>query len=374
MRSISIDTISHTAQGKYVGDRSQSRGIQKALVTSKIARGWDIHAREWQREELDAYCHYLSELQDHTISVCILSGVIALETVKALRKNPASKQLTIIWSAHRYEESLVQYSDYIDAIIMPKHEVTCLSQAQKSTLNTPIIEVLGVAHNLNKMVLEEELEKWESSFTDDIRYLAVFLGGDASARDGKTHCFTPKEATLLGQHVAQRAKAENFKIIATNSPRTGKHDPDTGDVVHTHHDESHDATSAAFIAAIEAENAPYQFFHFQFGKPSAYRAILAEISLGAESIAYVTGDSTSMISEIDDFVGHNSLHIVQVGSMRPVHIAHMESMYEAGHSHKVLLNTQSNTVDITPLSHITDRHILTASEQAAKHIEKAISC
>jgi hypothetical protein len=75
------------------------------------------------------------------------------------------------------------------------------------------------------------------------------------------------------------------------------------------------------------------------GKPSAYKAILGAVKTSKDSGVVVTGDSTSMITEISDSL-KNTLIVVNVGSMNPDHASYVRWAREHGFVREVTLNLE----------------------------------
>lgn len=200
-------------------------------------------------------------------------------------------------------------------------------------------EINSVPHNINSEDLAQDYSLLQSQIQMSPKYLMVILSGDAPAPGGEMKYFTQEQAQKFADYVARVAQANGQFIMVTNGPRTGKYDPVTKRVVNEHKEEEGiDEVSKAFCDRL-AEVLPkgkkgFQFFDFKFlnnGKvQSSYKGLLHLIKITNDSVVYIPGESTSMISEAINNLPRDKVVIFETESMNENHKKHVQEVYKEG--------------------------------------------
>ncbi len=128
------------------------------------------------------------------------------------------------------------------------------------------------------------------------------MGGDAEMSNGKDwQLFSIENARKLAKEIAAFIKKTGYKILITNGPRTGSFINLTIKDSSAHRGGELDKVSSAFLDELHhaglQKGQHFEFFDFQFGQPSALKAIMAVV-LKNKGFMVVPGESTSSISEI----------------------------------------------------------------------------
>lgn len=318
---------------KFFGDQTQALGIKQALevilAESKIAvvtTGPDVVSLKQ------------SILSAEALPVIVVgAGSNGLADLQALKTDPdIMDKVFAVWSGHMVFPGLTEAVDQLDVIALPTH---VLSEGMVASLrdgSAYLVQTVGVAHDLTPAKLEAERSIWEAKNTPlpvAEKYIGVFLGGDAPDMDGVTQkFFTPEEAAILAEYVADRALETGATVLLTNGARTGKFNPATGERrKNIHRDGTVDPTTQTFLDKLKERDVAVYFYDFQFNRlPSAYTSILDVLRSVPGSVTFVTGESTSMVSEIGDILPRGAMVIAEIGSMNDAHKAHVNSCYRAG--------------------------------------------
>jgi hypothetical protein len=356
----------------FIGDCNQAKGIGNALI--EICKYNNINC---SIKELDITknktprINTITEHNDKKHIVIIIVG-IGQSGINVFSKERFNNAYTI-WAGHQAFDGLMRLANKVDMIALPMHVITPEIDQVLRKSNTLLVKTSGVAHNLTVESLQQAKNNWNGApLKKNARHLiGVFLGGDAPTSKGVMRYFTCEEAALLGNYIARLAKKTGAFVIVTNGPRTGKYDPILK-VKRPIHKENctTDPTSAVFITQLQKENVPYQFFDFQYGKSSAYQAILAVLIESGDTKIFVTGDSTSMISEICDLTAKQMVYVVDVGSMNDTHKAHAISLCNTGKISRMMLDGDAITIVKQPAKNET---YLPAAQAIAKHVINQIN-
>lgn len=269
--------------------------------------------------------------KSNTQHVIIAIGDHGIGAVKELASSINRTENTlIVWAGHKEFLGLIDIKNIVDYIALPQHVIDLMDIAPYQTAKAQLIPTIGVAHNVCQKELTQALQETTLDIPKSEYYIGVFLGGDAPDSENNMKYFTSEEAMVFASLVAKEAIARDATVLLTNGPRTGKHDPITGiENSLVHHSDYVDQTSNAFIETLEGSGVKYLFANFVFGSMSAYKPFLALVKQ-TEGIAFVTGESTSMVSEIGDNLQPGALFIMVVNSMNDTHHAHVKSYYDSG--------------------------------------------
>lgn len=372
-KKIIIHILTNVSEGKFIGDRNQALGIQNALKERYATFHLPYESYEWDVKEIGKLASSL-EKNEEAVSVVIGIGDHGLTALRSLKHNSLIKDnFFSLWASHQLFKELQVSAQCLDIIALPTHVVTEeIIQLLKNT-NTKLIQTVGVAHNVIPESLQEKRMEWQDRIPAAERYIGVFLGGDAPEPNGNIRYFTAEEAQLMGKYIGERAQAIGATLLITNSPRTGQYDPKTGKNVTVHQGAELDKTTESFMAGIAQSGTKGYLFDFQFGKASAYPALLGALQQTPGSVAFVTGDSTSMLSEIADSLANGSVYAVTINSMNSAHHAHVKAAHQNGYVHLISLNKEANTIQEFPLVTLQNTKPLAAASIIAKHTFEYIS-
>ena len=298
-------------------------------------------------------------------TIVVAAGEHSIKTLCDLKKDSKlGRKIYTSWSGHQLFDGLPEVVNIIDSVALPKHVLDDKSKAFfKSRNAATLVETVGVAHNTHPKDLTYEFEKWGKHIIPAIRYNMVVLGGDAPDEKKVMHYYTPDEAFNLGKYIGQRTKGEGSFLLVINSPRTGKHDPKTANDSLSHreaHPETNkpldykiDAVSQAFLKGVEEKGLlngiNYQFFDFKFGKDgvvNAYKGLFGAVAKTPGSHVFISGESTSTVSEACDLLPLGSVTVYDTNAMNAAHKAHIDSIHQEGYAHRL-------TSDLTLIPIIT---------------------
>ncbi len=334
-----------------VGDYNQLLGIKNSLqplapkVTSFL---------EFQVTNLDQMITALKNLSDSESKekIIILSvgdyGIDAFKRIKAEINNP---NLKYVLSSHQLTDKIFLEKDNIDLLALPAHAISQEFEREFKKENvSKIIPTIGVAHNLDKHQVETAYEENKDKILPlkaCKKYIGVILGGDAPDASNKMHYYTAEEAIRLADYIAALAKKENAVVLATDGPRTGKHNPLDGQVNEKAHTEQGEPNpvSGAFQTRLAQQLPPdqFKFYGFIYGKPSLSKAIYGAV-VKTQGKLFIPGESTSMISEGIDSVGKGMMVVYPTNSMNENHKAHVK--LEQQHGRVKLLDANFNKVSL----------------------------
>lgn len=358
---------------KFLGDKNQSLGIKNAF--EQINDGREIQTQEWNDSDAKQLNNLQAEIESTpNIQHIILSagdhGLKSLEKLNFNKPNVLS-----VWSAHQPFPEIKTSMNKINIMALPKHAIDS-SFRQNLPKEIELVETIGVAHNVSKKELGEAYTAWQTQQKNPIKkshhYIGVILGGDAPDSKGKIKYFSAEESKLLAQAVSVMAKTSNSHILITNGPRTGKFNSKNQEEQGLHTGKKIDETSQSFINELEKNNISYQFFDFVFGQPSAYKPILGVLAKDKNNIAVVTGESTSMVTEMSECLNTKFI-IANVGSMNDVHHAHVLSVKESGIASFIHLDVAKNKFFIEEAKNLNQQTDTTAALRIATAIHQKLN-
>lgn len=177
------------------------------------------------------------------------------------------------------------------SIAIPKHTIDENVQRIAQQNHLALIPTVGVLHTMAGDVLEKEDV---SSIRLCSAKVGIVLGGDAELPNGSWKVFSVRNVKKLAEEIAEFQKQTGFKLLITNSPRTGRS-------LSAHRNGKIDFVSKAFLKVLKdkglEKGKDFEFFDFQFGKPSRLKAIIKTVWKN-KGFMVVPGESTSSISEV----------------------------------------------------------------------------
>jgi len=314
----------------FVGDNNQLKGIQLA-IQAKLKEQCEFQ----QIEESEFDANLLGEKD--IVLVSGSHGLIIADQIK--QSKPGTK---IVWSGHQYFDEFNSIKYFPDIVALPG---TALSGSDKTEIKkrTQLIVTAGVSHCVNDQTVTEDHVKFKGDLPDHARYpkqIGIILAGDAPTTEGKMLFFNEENAIKQAAIISSRLKAYGYNatdtaIMITNGPRTGKHNPDTGNA---HNPEPHrsgevDASSKAFLDAINEEMNQSQvfFYNFQFDGPSAIKPMMKQVADSQAGLWFVSSESISALTE-SSFVLEKGIPVViyHPSSENPAHLAHAKDAVNQG--------------------------------------------
>jgi len=219
-------------------------------------------------------------------SVVVTAGQFGINFIKS---DTIPTHVKVLLCTHQWFDAMNDLHDVY--ITMPEHAITESIQTSAHTNNLTLLPTQGVLHTMSAEVLVDE----DTSVIHlHAAKVGVILGGDAETPAGAWQVFSVENARKLASEVAELHRSAGYKILITNGPRTGRS-------ATAHKTEELDVVSAAFLSVLHEaglkEGTDFEFFNFQFGKPSALKAVM-KVVLNNKGFMIVPGESTSSISEI----------------------------------------------------------------------------
>ncbi len=312
--------------GKHLGDDGNAIGIAQSLNAHYLS---EQSAVSLQMVSLAQLPEYFDPTQTHLV---IAAGAHHLPgLIDFSHTHGHLDAVTTLWSSHQTCDMLPSALNSIDFLALPRHAITPSLHADCAQSRTTLISTLGVAHNVSLMQLDQQASEWLDKIPRHLGYLVVVLGGDAPAGDQQPQLFTTEYAYRLGQHTAQIAQEKNLHLLVTNGPRTGQHNPVSFAPLPVHQLNSKlDLVTQAYLSGTEhtsqGSDSLLSLYNFTFGQPSAFLALLGTARQHANSLYYLPGESTSMISQAVDLLTHNSLVVYDTPAMNPQHSAFVDDI------------------------------------------------
>lgn len=308
---------------EFTGDNNQSQGILLALLARKI---------EMEHSAIEE-----TELSIDTLTpdaIVLAAGDHGLEqTIRIKERFP---DVRVVWSGHQFFEILNHMAVWPDVVALPKTAVT-VEQAAYIRMHTHLELTQGVAHCVNDETVAADFSQFKGELPRDYTTcIGIVLAGDAPTAAGKMRCFTPEDAREQAKRIVSHIKSnglwhEHTAVMVTNGPRTGKHNPVTGELLvpDPHRTHALDASSAAFLAELSAQlpGVKIHFYDFQFDAlkegPSAYKPMMHLVVNSRQGIWYVPSESTSMVTE-SSYLAEKGVQIMvyHPGSENDSHLRH----------------------------------------------------
>ncbi len=318
----------------FVGDNNQLKGLQYA-IQAKIKEQVEFLEVEESNFDIDLL---------NSSDFVLVSGSHGLAIADAIKQSRLETK--ILWSGHQYFKELNSLKHLPDMVALPG---TALSESETAELekNTKLIVTTGVSHCVNDDAVEEDHAKFKAKLPEHNQYpkqVGIILAGDAPTTDGEMKFFTEENAREQAAIIVKHLKKNDYDtsdtaIMITNGPRTGKHNPHTGNA---HHPEPHragevDASSKAFLDAFKEGVIQSQvfFYDFQFNDlkngPSAYKPMIKQVAESQSGIWFVPSESTSMVTESSFFLEKGiPVIIYHPSSENTVHLAHAKDAITQG--------------------------------------------
>ncbi len=295
--------------------------------------------------------------RDTPHAIFISSGTYGIEAFHQLKER-RTKGIFVYVSHQILEDdttltsSLKSLANVATLIVLPHHIFEGndpRAEDLKKTLSashTTLLEITGVAHNVQKEELSQEANIYQDKLRLAQKYMLVVLGGDVQNQDGKTWTYyTPQDAQKLATYVVSKMEQDkDLCVLVTNGPRTGKFDPST-----THEAEFHkkgaplDPVTKAFMDAIPSHNKNQLYlFNFEKGETSLFKALLG-LTSKSKGYVLIPGESTSMISQAIDNMPCGSVILYMHKAMQQIHTNHLNDELQQGRAALLILSEDTQT-------------------------------
>ena len=328
-----------------VGDISHGNALVEKLkqdnqVLSEIIV---IDANLPKAELQSGYKRVVSKLNPHNSMILAVGekGLLALSTLKAAKLLYGSNGY-IGASVHQYFDVIEDLKRHLSFLAIP--EAALDSEAKKAVIRSLPYTVLTLAvPAINPTIdqLKAAYDNWDINPSNkppiNNSYIVVMLPGDAPDQNGQIKSFTKESVKKLFDNiVALRSKyRDKYTVVVQNGPRTGKFNPQNGEIICAHEYEKGkdsataiDGISQYFVSLLEQHSIPHYFFNFAFeidGKNkkglSVFNQLLYVAQMKQDNYFIVPGESISMLSQIPLYFEPGRVVVFKPDSMNASHNA-----------------------------------------------------
>ena len=226
--------------------------------------------------------------------IIITAGQFGINFLKSASPLQSAK---VLLCAHQWFDDMKNLHDIY--LTMPHHAIDERIRKWAKKQKIELIPTQGALHIMSVKSLDGQ--DTSSVHLSDAK-IGLLLGGDAEMPNGVDwRLFSVENARKLANEISELIKKTGYKVLITNSPRTGAFINATTRNPKAHKDGEIDKVSKAFLDELTKsglkEREDFEFHDFQFGAPSALKAILAVIYKN-KGFMIVPGESTSSTSEI----------------------------------------------------------------------------
>lgn len=242
-----------------------------------------------------------------------------------LKTTEPTKNVKFLLCVHQWFDAMKDLHDI--SVVMPKHAINDDVKAWAQKQNIQLIPTQGVLHRMSAKAISAE--DTTMIHLKDAK-VGLVLGGDAEMPNGKDwKLFSEKNAHEFGLQVCEFLKKTGYKVLVTNGPRTGSFIDSHHRNLNAHKDGKLDKISQIFLNTLTTagfkQGKHFEFFDFQFGKPSALKAIMATVYKN-KGFLIMPGESTSSISES---IAVMPTVVYKVDSMNDAHQAYLEDLIQS---------------------------------------------
>lgn len=259
------------------------------------------------------------KIDQDKVNFVVTAGQFCIDFLKTVKP---TKNVKFLLCVHQWFDAMKELHDV--TVAMPKHAINDDIKIWAKTQNIQIIPTQGVLHRMSKKAINSE----DTSMIQlkDAK-VGIVLGGDAEMPNGKDwKLFSEENAHKFGLQVGEFLKKTGYKVLITNGPRTGAFKDANNRDPNAHKNGRLDKISEVFLKTLAdagfIQGEHFEFFDFQFGKPSALKAIMAVVSKN-KGFLIVPGESISSISEATAIM---PTVVYKVDSMNEVHQAYLDDL------------------------------------------------
>lgn len=263
-------------------------------------------------------------------------GMDALNNLNHSKELDPKRSYTAL-GIHQYFETISRLP--LNYISIP--EATLSSQEKKDVVSKIPAKTTTFAvptNNPTPKVLKESYDNWKALDKPPLegKYIIVMLPGDAPDQNNKMQYYSVVSNKTLFNDVYKLWKklGSDYKVIVQNGPRTGKHDPSTGQVACAHEYKKGgdpkvavDKISQQFIDSLRDAGVNYSFYNFAFEldgekkKSISVANPLLYLSQNSDSYFVLPGESVSMVGQIPLYIESDRIIVFKPDSMNSAHRA-----------------------------------------------------
>lgn len=326
----------------FVGDRNQLLGVAREAKEYFKSKSVTINTQEYDISDLNSLEEKIKNTND--LSILVTVGYYGINSILKLKHDKEiAKKIIAVHLSHKLlnngelsHQQLIQTKSTdsfgADIVVLPKHVVDNDARKKLTGVKTILLAITGVPHNLQVSDIDADYNKYKSQIPVNEKYLVVILAGDVPDENNKYKCYTIKETEKLAAYVSDIALKNNYFVLLTNGPRTGKYDCQTQNKKDVHNkDSTLDPVTSRFQQILTEKNVPSKLFDFKFNQPNMYKALLGAVLYGNHSLVMVPGESTSMVSEITDTVNSRNIIVYYTSVMISDHMQHVQQAFDNGH-------------------------------------------
>lgn len=314
-----------------IGDRDQIIGVENAIKVKNPA----VEIIEIAGTNDANASNVIQQIKDKDPSkkyLIIGIGDLAFSIFQQLSTEPLSHIKTLALG-HQWTDAYTKLVEHVTWIAVPDYAMPdCITKATK----TRLIRTNGVSHAVTRESLQQAYEAHRDTFTLTKDDCVVILGGDAPNKSGRIKRFTKKDAKNLAKAVARQGYTGHFYIL--NGPRTGKYDSFLKEILNVHKNGIIDRITTTFSEALKQQKqadlridaARVHVFDFQFGQTLNPYLPLLGAALNGNASVWVSGESSSMVSEIISTFPPERTVVYSNHAMNKTHKRHIESVYKQG--------------------------------------------
>ena len=325
----------------FVGDRNQLLGVARETEKYFKSKSVTINTQEYDISQLQSLEEKIKNNNDLNILVSV--GYYGINSIIKLKHdNEIAKKIIAVHLSHQLldnrelsHQQLIQNKSTdsfgADIVVLPSHVLDKESREKLTGVNTVLLPITGVPHNLQIADIDADYNKYKSQIPAHEKYLTVILAGDVPDGKNKYKCYNIQETEKLATYVSDIALQNNYFVLLTNGPRTGKYDCQTQNKRDVHSKNSTVVpVTSRFQQVLTEKNVPFKLFDFKLNQPNMYKAILGTVLHGNSSLILVPGESTSMISEVIDTIKSKSIIVYYTSLMNAAHIKHVQQEFKDG--------------------------------------------
>ena len=358
----------------FVGDRSQLLGVAREATEYFKSKSVTVNIEEYDISQLKSLEEKIKNNND--LSVLVSVGYYGIKSIMELKKDKdiVNKIIAVHLSHQLLDNGESSHLDLIqakdndqfgaDIVVLPEHVLGEDLRKKLTGANTVLVSTRGVPHNLQLADIDEDYNKYKSQIAVNEKYLAVILAGDVPDGKDKYKCYITEEAEKLAMYVSDMALKNNYFVLVSNGPRTGKYDCQAQNKRDVHDQNSSlDPITLRFQQVLTKRNVPFKLFDFKLNQPSMYKALLGSVLHNNNSLILVPGESTSMVSEVIDTINSDRVIVYFTPTMNQEHIKHVRQEFDYGHASVIdqdmhlQLKENKTSISTTPANEVIAKAI-----------------
>jgi hypothetical protein len=302
-----IFTLVHA---KYVGEGSQILGLARELSNLPQESIRFAEDRALTKPEIEA-------ITGNPNNIFISSGKYGAQAIQKLKA--ICPTLVTVHVSHQVSTAYtgILLNAKTNVMALPAHVVNDDIRSQCKNAGVLLVETIGVSHSTDQNLLKEQ-HKLLASKLPEKPFDVLIIPGDTENQEGIKVPFKIEDARELVPRLAEHLGP---KVLLISGPRTNQHKAFEGMV---------DPITNAFKEILESKGKRVVVFAYK-ETPGGYKAALHAMKCNQVEAVWVSGESTSMVSEIID-TAPESVNVVGYYQpiMTQVHKDHLDSERKTG--------------------------------------------